>query len=120
MLFATAVDQFASGLAQPLHGKGWAGAIAQESLKSYTVVSLNAHPDIHREATVRIPQHLLGLKALQQAPAHKGAQDAAAQGGLNLCNGIDIDAACWEEDHVALHFLKHSIDHANVEVNMLI
>ena len=37
---------------------------------------------VHREAAVLVGQHLFGVTTLQQAPAHEGAQNSTAQGGL--------------------------------------
>ena len=91
-LLAAAVHQFASLFAQPVHRKGWAGAIAQEPLKAWTVVGFNAHPGIHRETAVFVPQHLFCLEVLQQPTAHKGAQDTFLQCGLHWGHGSRIDA----------------------------
>jgi hypothetical protein len=41
---------------------------------------------------VFVTQHLLGLEAFEQAPAHKGAQDATAQAGLGLGRHFAGDA----------------------------
>jgi len=41
---------------------------------------------------VLVGQHLFGICLLDQAPAHEGAQDASAQGGLHLSQGIRINA----------------------------
>ncbi|WP_167336993.1 hypothetical protein, partial [Acidovorax temperans] len=38
------------------------------------VVGFDAHPRIHRETAVFVPQHLFCLEVLQQPTAHKGAQ----------------------------------------------
>lgn len=67
--------------------------------------------------------------ARQQTPPDKGAQDALAQGGLHLEHGIPINATGRVEDDtrrcgldigILCHFLKHPIDHANVEMRMLV
>jgi hypothetical protein len=63
-------------------------------------VRLYAHAGVHREAAVPVGQHVFGLKALQQAPAHEGVQNASAQGGLHLGHGGRIDNA----DRVVNHF----------------
>ena len=42
-------------------------------------MGFNAHPGIHRETAVFVPQHLFCLEVLQQPTAHKGAQILAAQ-----------------------------------------
>jgi hypothetical protein len=62
----------------------------------------------------------LASKLLQQTTADKGAQNAAAQGGLCLGDGIRVDTTCRVEDDARLGSLKHPIDHADMEVHMLI
>jgi hypothetical protein len=78
---------------------------------------------------VLVAQHLFDLKSLQVAPANEGTQDAFAQGGLYLCQGIRINAAGWVVDDarrggvdisIAHYFLKHSIDHADMEMHMFV
>jgi hypothetical protein len=78
---------------------------------------------------VFVSQHLFGLKALQQAAPHEGAQDASAQGGLHFEHGTPINATARVEDDtrrcglniaIPCHFLKHPINHANVQVHMLV
>ena len=54
--------------------------------KSHTIINLPFVTDL-------VAQHLFGLETLQQTPAHEGAQDASAQGGLHLGNGCPGDAA---------------------------
>lgn len=96
-------------------------------------MGLDAHARIHREAAVLIAQHLFGLKTLQQAPAHEGTQDAAAQRGLCLGHGIRVDVACRVKDDarrggfaidstggnpISRHFLEHPIDHTDVKMHM--
>jgi len=94
-------------------------------------VRLYTHTGIDREATVLVGQHLFGIKALQQAPPHEGAQDALAQGGLRLYYGNLIDPAGRVEDdarrggftignNVPRHFLKHPVHHTDVEMHMLV
>ena len=47
--FRAAVHQLKALLAKAIHGKGWAGAVAQESLQCGAVVGLNAHTGIDRK-----------------------------------------------------------------------
>jgi NH3-dependent NAD+ synthetase len=54
---------------------------------------------------------------LDKAPAHEGAQDAAAQNGLYLGHSGGIDSTGRVKDD-ARHFLKHPIDRAHMEVHM--
>jgi hypothetical protein len=61
-------------------------------------VRLNAHTGIDRKPTVFVPQHLLGLEAFEQAPAHKGAQDAPTQTGLGFGHRFGVDAGGRVED----------------------
>ena len=95
MLLGAAVHQVLTCFAQPLHGKRRPGAVAQQSLQTCAVMRFDAHAGVHREAAMFVAQHLFGLKALQQAPAHEGAQDAAAQGGLHLGHGGLINCTDW-------------------------
>ena len=39
-----------------------------------------------------VAQHVFGISLLDQTPAHEGAQDASAQGGLHLSHSIRINA----------------------------
>jgi hypothetical protein len=95
------------------------------------VVRLNAHAGVHREPAVPVAQHVFGLKALQQAPAHERAQDATTQGGLHLGHGGLIDCTGLVEDdarrggftiaiHTPRYFLKHPIDDAHMKMHMLV
>lgn len=133
VLLATSVDKLTAGLAQSFHRKERSCAIPQQALQTGTVMRFDANTRIDREPAVCIAQHLLGLKALPQAPAHEAAQDASAQGGLRLRHGGFVDVACPVEvdarrsgfvtsdsDSVPLHFLKNPIDHTHMEVHMLI
>ena len=133
VLLAAAVDQLAAGLAQALHGKGWTGAIAQQTLQRSAVVGFDADTGIDREAAVFVALHVFGVTALQQAPCNEGAQDAFLQGGLHLGHGRRIDAAgrveydTWRRGlhwgisaALALHSLKHPVHHANVEVDVFV
>ena len=54
MLFAAAVHQLGALFAQSLHGKGWAGAVAQQPLQRGAVVGLDADSRVDREAAERI------------------------------------------------------------------
>ena len=93
-------------------------------------MSLNAHPGIHREAAVLVGQHLLGIKALDRAAPDEGAQDACAGSGLHLGHGRPVKAAGRVKVHtrryceggfvIARYRLKHPINHADMEVHMLI
>jgi hypothetical protein len=65
VLFGAVVDKLATGLAQPLHGKRWAGAVAQQLLQGGAIMRMDADAGVHREAAVCVRQHLFGLKALQ-------------------------------------------------------
>ena len=118
---------------QPIHGKGWAGAIPQQALQASVVLPFDADTGIDRKPAVLIAQHVFGLKALQQATTDKGAQDASAQGGLRLGRGSFVDCTGRLEDHVrrcrlgisiiisiSRHCLKHAVDHADMEVHMLV
>jgi hypothetical protein len=79
----------------------------------------------------------LGLKTGQQAPPHKGAQDAPAQAGLHLAHCIRIHAGGRVQDDtrraglrsglsvgitlaLTRHFFKHAIDCANVKVQVFV
>ena len=64
-------------------------------------LALWSHAGIHTKPTMFVAQHIFSLKALQQAPAREGAQDAAAQGGLHLGHGGLIDAAGRVENYFA-------------------
>jgi hypothetical protein len=75
-LLGTAVHQRSALFAQTFHGKGWAGAVAQQAFQGCAVVRFDAHPGIDRKAAMLVGQHVFGVTALQQAPAHEGAQDA--------------------------------------------
>src|SRR5450759_1022062 len=78
--------------------EGWAGAIPQQPLQPCAIGGGDdAHTGIDREAAVLVGQHLFGVKALDQVPAHKGAQDAGAGGNLHLGHGRPIEAAGWVE-----------------------
>ena len=65
-------------------------------------------------------EHLFGVTTLQQPPAHEGAQNATAQSGLCLGCSIRINASGRVEDDASRLFLKDPIDHANMEMHMLI
>jgi hypothetical protein len=126
-LFGTAVHQFACLFAQPLHGKRWSCAIAQQPLQRSAVVGFDADTSVHREAAVLVGQHVFGVTVLQQAPAHEGAQDAFLKGSLHWGHGIRIDATGWVEIDTrrgertfAHHCLKDPIHNTDVEVNVLI
>ena len=82
-----------------------------------------------------VAQHLLGLETPQQTAPHKGTQDAPTQAGLRLGYGLRSHAGGGVEDDarraglhtglrvriaLARHFIKHPIDCANVEMNMLV
>ncbi|OIQ77190.1 hypothetical protein GALL_411220 [mine drainage metagenome] len=78
-----------------------------------------------------VGQHVFGVTTLQQAPPDEGAQDAPTQGGLHLGHDSLIDFAGRVEDdarrgglhignNVVCHLLKHAIDHAHMEVRMLV
>lgn len=101
MLFGAAVHQIASLFAQVLHGKGRASAVAQQALQCCAVIRCNAHASVHRKPTVLVAEHLFGITTLQQPPAHDGAQNAAAQGGLHLGYGIRINPADRLEKHTS-------------------
>jgi len=84
---------------------------------------------IDREAAVLVAQHLFCLRTLQQTPANEGAQDAATQISLYLCHSGLIDSTGRVKDDawrrglgigvaLARHFLKHAIDHTDVEMHM--
>ena len=81
--------------------------------------------------------HVIGLKALQQAPAHEGAQDAAAQGGLHLGHSGLIDCMGGMKNHLArfgliiginlgvavrraCQLLKHPVDDAHMKMHMFV
>ena len=64
-----------------------------------------------------VGQHFFGLETLQQTAAHEGAQDATAQISLHLGHSGGIDSTGRVKDD-ARHFLKHPIDHTDVEVHM--
>ena len=136
-LLGAAVNELTARFAQPIQRKRGPCAVAQQPLQRSAVVRLNAHTGIDRKPTVFVPQHLLGLEAFEQAPAHKGAQDASAQVGLGFGHRFGVDAGGRVEDDtrrtglrtglslsvstaLARHFLKHAIDCADVEVHMLI
>ena len=101
VLLGAAVHQVLTYFAQALHRKRRTRAVAQQPLQASAVVRFDAHAGVHREAAVPVGQHVFGLKALQQAPAHEGAQDAAAQGGLHLGHGGLIDCTGRVENHFA-------------------
>ena len=72
---------------------------------------------------------MLVVTTLQQVPAHEGAQDATTQIGLYLGHSCLVDSTGRVEDDArwcglgigvahAWHFLKHAIDHTDVEVLM--
>jgi hypothetical protein len=82
---------------------------------------------------VLVPQHLLSLKAFEQAPAHKGAQDAPTQAGLGLGHHFEGDAAgrvkhdagrrgagalLTRLTRLTHHRLQLAIDCANMEMHM--
>ena len=88
VLFGTSVHQFATRLAQPLHGKRRAmrsSAANAPGQRGRGLGCTHRHPPRNRR--VGRP-HLLGVTTLQQAPAHEGAQDAAAQICLRLTHSI--------------------------------
>ena len=131
MLFCAAVQQGGALFAQSVHGKGWAGAVAQQPLQGGAFVRLDADASIDRKTAVLVAQHLFCLKTLQQTPANEGAQDAAAQIDLYLGHSGLIDSTGRVKDdarpcgwrggiNVALarYFLKHPVDHTDVEVHM--
>ena len=97
MLFGAAVHQIASLLAQAVHGKGWAGAVAQQPLQCCAVVCFDEYTGIHRKPAVLVGQHLFGISLLHQTPAHEGAQDASAQNSLHLGHSGLIDSTGWVE-----------------------
>jgi hypothetical protein len=133
MLFCAAVHQGSALFTKTIHGKGRAGAIAQQPLQCGPVVCFDEHTGIHREAAVLVAQHLFGVTTLQQAPADKtqvsvkanlyssyvatkGAQDATAQICLYLGHSGLVDSTGRVKDD-ARHLLKHPIDCAYVEVH---
>ena len=133
--FGAAIDQLAARFAQPLTRKRRARAVAQQPLQARAVLRGYAHAGVYRETAVAVCQHLFGLKTLQQAPSDESAQERQAQTGLGFVHGIRIHAGGGVEDDtcraglrtgfivsiaLARHFLKHAIDHANVEVHMLV
>lgn len=93
-------------------------------------MSLNANPGIHREAAVLAGQHLLGIKALDQAAPDEGAQDAGAGSGLRLGHGSLVKAAGRVKVHIrrycengfviARYRLKHPINHADMGMHMAV
>ena len=112
-------------------GKGWTGAVAQQPLQCCAVVCLNAHAGIHREAAVFVGKYLFGIDLLYQGAPDEGAHDAAAQIGLRLSHCGLINPAGWVKDdswrcgcgisiNFTWHHLKHPINHANMEVHMLV
>lgn len=87
------------GRCRCMRGGGTSAAMRSISSSGVRVSSstlaprLDADSRVQREAAVRVAQHLFGVTALQQAPAHEGVQDAFLQGGLHLGHGIRIDHA---------------------------
>jgi hypothetical protein len=68
---------------------------------------------------VFVSQHIFSIAALQQAPAHKGAQDAFAQGFFGLGDAGGVDSAGLVKTELG-HFLKHAIDHAQMKMHMFV
>ena len=66
VLLGAAVHQGGALFAQSLHGKGWAGAVAQQPLQGGAVVCLDADTGIDREAAVLLGQHVFGINTLDQ------------------------------------------------------
>ena len=73
------------------------------------------------------------ITTLKQTAPYEGAQDASAQIGLRLGPGSLVDSIGWVEDDarrcglgigIGINFtcchLKHAINHANMEVHMLV
>ena len=90
-----------------------------EPIQPCAVGGLNADAGIDREAAVLVGQHLLGIKALDQAAPDEGAQDAGAGSGLHLSHGSLFQTACRVKIYAPIRQrLKHPIDHADVEVHM--
>ena len=75
MLSAMNVESV-SAISGMRNGKRPASAAAQQTLQASAVVGLEAHTGIHGATAVLVGQHLLGVRTLQQAPAHEGAQGA--------------------------------------------
>lgn len=92
----------------------------QQTLQARAVVRRNAHAGVHREPAVPVRQHLFGHKTLQQIPPDKGAQERQAQAGLYLGSSICNHAAGRVKDDAVLHFLKHAINHASVQVHVFV
>ena len=84
---------------------------------------------------VVVGQHLFGITTLDQAPPDKGAQDTSTQVSLRLGHDSLVDSTGRVKNDarrggfgigigigigVARHHLKHPIDHADMEVHMLI
>ena len=131
MLFGAAVHQLSARFAQPLHGKRWTCAVAQQPLQCGPVVCLNAHTGIYREAAVLVGQHVFGLGLLDQAPPDKGPQDAPVQIGLHLCYDCLVDSTgrvkndarrcgCGISINFTWRHLENAVNHANMEVRMLV
>jgi hypothetical protein len=97
-LLGAAVNELTARFAQPRTSKRGPCAVPQQPLQRSAVVRLNAHTGIDRKPTVFVPQHLPGLEAFEQAPAHKGAQDASAQVGLGFGHRFGVDAGGRVED----------------------
>ena len=84
VLLGAAVNQLTARFAQPIQRKRWPCAVTQQALQARAVLRRNAHAGVHRKPAVPVGQHLFGLETLQQAPPHKGTQDAPTQAGLRL------------------------------------
>jgi hypothetical protein len=69
-------------------------------------MGLSAHTRIDGETAVFVGQHFFGLETLQEPTTHEGAQNAAAQSGLDLECGVHINASGRVEDDARLGSLK--------------
>ena len=75
---ATAVHPIRAALFEPLHGKRWACAVAQQALQPRTVDGFDAHTGINREAATVLAGnatlvYVFCVMRFQVAPCHKGA-----------------------------------------------
>jgi hypothetical protein len=118
-LFGAAVHQGSALFAKAVHGKGWAGAIAQQPLQRGAVVCFNANTRVHRKSAVLVGQHVFGVGLFDQTPADESAQDAPSQVSLRLSHSGGIDSTDQGKDDawrrrwdigVARHRLKHPVN----------
>ena len=101
--FAAAVNQISAALFEPIHGKGWAGAVTQQALQPSAVGGFDKHPGIDREAAaVGVSGRVFSVTCLNMAACHKGPQDAFAHEGPHGSDGALIESSGRMKSKVSL------------------